>query len=87
MNAALTSLLGRAAFMHHAYALGVYHPHTVGMILEYSTGELLARAVFMHHDDKGHSTLKHYATLKGLYELIVPQAGITTWRMIRAYGT
>ena len=25
-----------------------------------------ARAAFMHHGDKGHSTLKHYAALKGL---------------------
>ena len=26
---------------------------------------VLTRAAFMHHDDKGHSTLKHYTALKG----------------------
>ena len=36
------------------------------MKLEHSTGELLARAVFMHHDDKGHNALMDYAALKGL---------------------
>ena len=25
----------------------------------------LARTAFMHHDDKGHSTLKQYADIKG----------------------
>ena len=41
----------------------VYQPNRVGMVLEYSPGELLAP---MHHGDKGHNTLKHYAALKGL---------------------
>ena len=27
----------------------------------------LARAAFMHHDDKGHSAVKHYAAIKGLF--------------------
>ena len=40
------------------------------MMLECSTGELLAKAAFMHHIDKGHSTLKHYVALKGLMEVI-----------------
>ena len=35
----------------------------VGMMLEYNTGVLLARAAFIHHDDKGYSTLIHYAAL------------------------
>ena len=36
------------------------------MMLECSTGELLARAAFMHHDDQGHDALRHDAALKGL---------------------
>ena len=35
------------------------------MMLEYSTGELIARAAFMHHDDQRHDALRHYAILKG----------------------
>ena len=31
---------------------GVYQPRRVGMMHECSTGELLAGAAFMHHDDK-----------------------------------
>ena len=33
---------------------------------ECSTGELFARAAFMHHDDQGHNALKHHVALKGL---------------------
>ena len=36
------------------------------MMLEYSTGELLARAAFMHHDDHGHDAFRYDAVLKGL---------------------
>ena len=36
------------------------------MMLECSTGELLTRALFMHHDDQGHGALMHHAILKGL---------------------
>ena len=36
------------------------------MMLECSTGELLARAAFMHHDDQGYEAFRHYAVLKGL---------------------
>ena len=31
-----------------------------------STEELLASVVFLHHDDKGHSTLKQYAVIKAI---------------------
>ena len=40
--------------------------HRVGMMLECSPGELLARAAFMHHDDQGQDALRHDAVLKGL---------------------
>ena len=36
------------------------------MMLECSTGELLARAAFMHHDDQRYDALRHHAVLKGL---------------------
>ena len=36
------------------------------MMLEWSNGELLVKAAFMHHDDQWHTALKHYATSKGL---------------------
>ena len=36
---------------------------------ECSPGESLTRAAFMHHDDKGHSSLKHCSVLKGLKPL------------------
>ena len=52
--------------MYHADPSGVYQPHRVGKMHECSPGELLARAVFMHYADKGHSELKHYTTFKGL---------------------
>ena len=44
MNAALVSLLTRAAFMHHGNPLGEYQPHRVRMVFECSPDELLARA-------------------------------------------
>ena len=33
-----------------------------------SPADLLASAAFMHHDDRGHTALKHDAALKGLKE-------------------
>ena len=36
---------------HHADLLGQYQPLRVGMMLECSTGELITRAAFMHHDN------------------------------------
>ena len=45
---------------HHADPMGLIHSRKVGMMHECSTIELLASAVFMDHDDKGHSALKHY---------------------------
>ena len=36
------------------------------IMLQCSHGDLLTRAAFIHHGDKQHSTLKHYAALKGL---------------------
>ena len=53
-------------FMHYADRTGVHQPPRVGMMLEWSTGELLGRAAFMQHDDKGHYALKYYAAFKGL---------------------
>ena len=44
--------------MHHADPTGVYQPRRVGMMLECSPVELLARAAFVHHDDKGHNCFK-----------------------------
>ena len=35
------------------------------MIQECSAGELLTKAAFKHHDNKGNDALKHYAVLKG----------------------
>ena len=43
-------------------------------MLESSTGELLANAESKYRVDKGDSTLKHYAALKGL---TVPRAAMT----------
>ena len=51
------------ACMHHADPSGVYEPRMVGIMLEYSTDELLTRAALMHHDDKGHNAIKQYAPL------------------------
>ena len=66
MNAALASILVRAAFIHHADPPGVYQPHGVSIVLECSTSELLARAAFKHYADQGHTALKYYAVLKGV---------------------
>ena len=52
--------------MHHADPLGVSQPRRVGMVLECSTGELLASAAFVHHDDQGYDAFRHHAVLKGL---------------------
>ena len=52
--------------MHHTNPLGVYQTRMVGMMLQFSPGELRARAALMHHADKGHSALKHHAAFKGL---------------------
>ena len=52
--------------MHHADPSGVSQPCRVGMMLECSTGELLANAAFTHHDDQGHGVLMYNAVLKGL---------------------
>ena len=66
MKAALADQLTRNAFMHHADPLEVDNPGKVGMMHEYSPGELLNRATFMHHTHKGHIILKHCAALGGL---------------------
>ena len=57
MNAALASQLARATCMHHANLSGVYQPDRVCLMYERSHGELL---IFMHHDDKGHSSLLRF---------------------------
>ena len=44
----------------------MYQPHRISMMHEWSTGKLLARVVFMQYDVKGHSAVKHYASLYGL---------------------
>ena len=56
--------------MHHADPSGVCQCR-VGMMLECSTGELLARGAFLHHDDQGHNALMHYAALKGLNKVLL----------------
>ena len=43
-----------AALVHHADPSGVSEPCRVGMMLECSTGELLAGAALVHHDNKCH---------------------------------
>ena len=43
-----------------------YFIYRVGLMLEYSTGELLISAAFMHHDDGFHGVLKQYAVVKEL---------------------
>ena len=55
-----------AALVHHADPTGVSQSRRVVMMLECSTGELLARAAFMHHADQGHDALRYHAVLKGL---------------------
>ena len=66
MNAALGSLLGRTAFMHHADPSGVYQPHRVGMMHECSSGEYSSGLHSCIMTTNRHSALKHYAVLKGL---------------------
>ena len=51
--------------MHHVDPLGVFQARMVSMMLECSTGELLARAAFMHHEDKAHDALMHHTVLIG----------------------
>ena len=46
--------------MHHADPLGKNRPHIVRMMLESITGEFLAKAAFMHHDDKAHNASNYY---------------------------
>ena len=50
-------MITRAALVHHADPSGVSQPCMVGLMLECSTGELRARAAFMHHDDQGYDAL------------------------------
>ena len=65
MAVALESLLLKDAFMHHADPLGGHQARRISMLLEYSPGKLRTRAAFMHHDNKWHTTLNHYAAHKG----------------------
>ena len=53
MNAALVDLNTGAAIIHHLGPSLMHHPTRVGMMHECITGELLARAAFMYHDDHG----------------------------------
>ena len=46
------------------------------MMLECSTGELLARAALMHHDDQGYHALRYHAVLKGLRTKYLTSAAI-----------
>ena len=75
--------------MHDGDSSGVSQPRGVAMMLECSTGDLLARAAFMHHDDQGHSALMYYTVLKGLKSLIMeknneasPISAGRHWKMI-----
>ena len=43
--------------------LGVAQSHWAVRMLVCSTGYLLTRASFMHHDDQGKDALMHYAAL------------------------
>ena len=52
--------------MHHAHPSGVSQTRIVGVMLECSTGKVLTRAAFTHHDDQGHDALMHYAAVKGI---------------------
>ena len=58
MEAVLVNPLARAAIMLYADPLGVHQPQRVNMKFECRTGELLARAEFMYHDDQGLLPLK-----------------------------
>ena len=52
--------------MHQADPSGVHQHRMVSIMLECSTGGLRARAAFVHHPEKGHTTVKQYADIKGL---------------------
>ena len=56
--------------VHHADPWEASQPNRVGMMLECSSGESLARAAFMHHDDQGYDALMHY-TVISIYDLHV----------------
>ena len=43
----------------------LHQPRRVCVMHECNTGELLAKAAFMHHADKRHDVLKQYVTLTG----------------------
>ena len=51
------------ALVQYVKAFGVSEPRRVGMMPECSTGNVLGRAAFMHHDDQGHDALMYYADL------------------------
>ena len=53
----MTFVITMTALVHHADLSGVSQPRRVSMMLDCSTGELLARAAFMHHDDQRPDTL------------------------------
>ena len=55
-----------AVLVYYADPMGVSQSRRVGMVLECSTGELLARAAFIHHDDQGYDASMHRAVLKGI---------------------
>ena len=63
MDAALATLLARAAFIHHDNLLGMYQPQVACIMLECS---LASYSPGLHHDDQGHNALKQYAAIKGL---------------------
>ena len=65
MNTVLVNPLARIAFMNQSNS-GVSQYCRLNMRHECSTGELVARDAFVHHDDKEASTLKRYAVLKWL---------------------
>ena len=65
-----SELLTGGALVHYADSLGVSRPQRVIMMLECCTGELLARAEFMHNDKQGHDALMHHAILQGLRNYI-----------------
>ena len=52
MNAALLSLLARAAFRNFDYPTSSIYYHRVGMMHECGISKLLAREAFLEHDEK-----------------------------------
>ena len=62
----MMGLLSRNVFMCYYKLSEIYLPHRGCILQEFSSGELLTRAPFMHHDDKRYNALKHYAALKVL---------------------